>query len=194
MGGHSVRRWGVAVVGVVVLAGLVGGGRVAASPPGVTSDLVPGQAGRVGATLERLGAVTDDEAKIATIEIPRVAVFGAILEGVDDVTIRRAVGHFPGTALPFEHGNMALAAHRTTHFAGLRGIKIGDTVLIHTERGDLTYRVETTWVVDPQETWVLDPTEEPSLTLVTCYPFDYAGQAPQRFVVRAREVHSGDTL
>ncbi len=182
---------GVAVVGLVLWVGLAGGVGVAASPPGVTSDVPPGQADRVRATLERLGAVTDDEAKIATIEIPRVAVSGAILEGVDDVTIRRAVGHFPGTALPFENGNMALAAHRTTHFAGLRHIRLGDVVFIHTHRGDLTYRVERTWVVDPQETWVLDPTQEPSLTLVTCYPFDYAGQAPQRFVVRAREVEPG---
>lgn len=174
----------------LVWALAVAGPAVADSAPGVTADLAPERASQVHATLERLGPVDDQDQVIATIDIPRVGVHGPIMEGVDDVTIRRAVGHFPGTALPFEGGNMALAAHRTTHFRGLRDIRAGDPVTIHTARGDLSYRVTDAWVVDPQEVWVLDPTPRPSLTLVTCYPFDYHGQAPRRFVVRAEEVDS----
>jgi len=96
------------------------------------------------------------------------------------------VGHFPGSALPFEPGNMALAAHRTTQFRGLRDVRIGDEVTIRTEGGELHYVVEETRVVSPRDVWVIQPTKQTVLTLVTCYPFDYQGHAPQRFMVRAR--------
>lgn len=124
--------------------------------------------------------------RVGRIEIPRVGVSSTILEGVDFATIRRAVGHFPETPLPDSDGNMALAAHRTTDFRGLQHIRIGDVITITTSSGRFSYEVEKTFVVDPDDTYVLDPTPEKSLTLVTCYPFDYRGSAPYRFIVRAR--------
>jgi sortase A len=129
---------------------------------------------------------------IGRIEIPRVGVSAPILQGVDDATIRRAVGHFPETPLPSENGNMALAAHRTTDFYGLRHIRIGDEVTITSRRGAFHYVVERTWVVAPEDVSVLDPSPEKVLTLVTCYPFDYGGSAPERFIVRARAVDPHD--
>jgi sortase A len=39
-------------------------------------------------------------------------------------------------------------------------------------------------IVEPTDVSVLDPTDEPSVTLVTCYPFYYVGNAPQRYIVR----------
>ncbi len=125
---------------------------------------------------------------VGRIEIPRVGVSAPILEGVDDATIRRAVGHFPETPLPGQEGNAALAAHRTTDFYGLRHIRIGDEVTVTSARGAFRYRVERTWVVKPEEVSVLDPVPGKVLTLVTCYPFDYDGSAPERFIVRARAV------
>ena len=127
---------------------------------------------------------------LGRIEIPRVGVSAPILEGVDDRTIRRAVGHVPETPLPPEAGNVALAAHRTTLFYGLRHIRIGDTITLTTPDGAFRYAVERTWVVDPADVSVLDPSSERLLTLITCYPFDYAGSAPQRFIVRARAIPS----
>jgi len=124
--------------------------------------------------------------RVGRIEIPRVGVSSTILEGVDFATIRRAVGHFPETPLPDTDGNMALAAHRTTDFRGLQHIRIGDVITITTSSGRFSYEVEKTFVVDPEDTYVLDPTPEKTLTLVTCYPFDYHGSAPYRFIVRAR--------
>ena len=129
---------------------------------------------------------------VGRIEIPRVGVSAPILEGVDDTTIRRAVGHFPETPLPAESGNMALAAHRTTDFYGLRHIRIGDEVTITSPRGTFRYVVEKTWVVAPKDVSVLDPSPEKVLTLVTCYPFDYDGPAPKRFIVRARALAPHD--
>ena len=133
-------------------------------------------------------AVGAADPTIGRIEIPRVGVSAPILEGVDYRTIRRAVGHFPETPLPGHNGNMALAAHRTTHFWGLRNIRIGDEITITTTGAAFRYRVDKLWVVDPEDVSVLDSTSSRVLTLVTCFPFDYVGSAPQRFIVRARAV------
>lgn len=129
--------------------------------------------------------VSPAEHALGRIEIPRVGVSAPILEGVDDRTIRRAVGHFPETPLPRAAGNMALAAHRTTLFRGLRHIRVGDEITITSPEGAFRYTVERTWVVDPTDVSVLDRSAERILTLVTCYPFDYQGSAPKRFIVRA---------
>jgi len=164
----------------------VGGGAVAEIAPHVTADLAPERAAEVRRVLEDVGTVGPADVLLGTIEIPRVGVSAPILEGVDDVTIRRGVGHFPETPLPTRRGNVALAAHRTTHFRGLRDVRPGDEVALRTVGGDRTYVVERTWVVDPHEVWVIEPTVDDVLTLVTCFPFDHPGTAPQRFVVRAR--------
>ena len=122
---------------------------------------------------------------VARIEIPRLGVSAVVRAGVDARTLRLAVGHIPGTALPGDHGNVGLAAHRDTFFRRLGDIRSGDRVRLVTTVGTFVYRVDGTTVVDPSEVWVLDPTDHPALTLVTCYPFTYIGAAPQRYIVRA---------
>ena len=96
-----------------------------------------------------------------------------------------AVGHIPGTALPGESGNIGLAGHRDTFFRRLRDIRADDEIRVVTAGGTFSFRVEATNVVQPHDTWVLNATTEPTLTLVTCYPFSYIGSAPQRFIVKA---------
>ena len=73
-------------------------------------------------------------------------------------------------------------------FRRLREIDPGDVIRLVGVDGTYTYVVDSTQIVDPDDLWVLDPTPEPSLTLVTCYPFTYLGAAPERFIVRARLV------
>jgi sortase A len=70
----------------------------------------------------------------------------------------------------------------------LREIRTGDDVTITTVWGAYQYRVDSTTVVEPGQTEVLGPTEVPTLTLITCFPFDYIGPAPKRFIVKARQV------
>lgn len=120
------------------------------------------------------------------IDIPRLGVSAVLRAGSDARTLRLAVGHIPGTALPGEVGNIGLAAHRDTFFRRLGKIRSGDSVHLVTPAGTFTYRVDGTQIVEPHDTWVLNSTETPELTLVTCYPFRYIGSAPQRFIVRAR--------
>lgn len=122
---------------------------------------------------------------VGRIEIPRLGLSAIVRAGSDARTLRLAVGHIPGTALPGEAGNMGLAGHRDTFLKRLRDIRPDDTITVVTPDGTFTYRVARTHVVEPTDVWVLDSTERPVLTLVTCYPFTFVGSAPQRFIVRA---------
>ena len=126
-----------------------------------------------------------DPLVLGRIEIPRIGVSAIVREGDDDTTLAVAVGHIPGTARPGERGNMALAGHRDSFFRALRQIQLHDTIRIRTAGRRYEYRVDSTEVVAPEETRVLDPTGDAVLTLVTCYPFEYVGHAPNRFIVRA---------
>ncbi len=94
----------------------------------------------------------------------------------------------PHTALPGDAGNIAFAAHRDTFFRPLKNIRAGDHIRVSTPDGDFTYIVRDTRIVTPTEVSVLHPTPEPTLTLITCHPFNYVGPAPNRFIVRAEAV------
>ena len=107
------------------------------------------------------------------------------MRGTDEFTLNRAVGHIGDTALPGADGNTGIAGHRDGFFRGLKDIGPGDAIEVETLRGREVYRVERTWVVDPEDVSVLEPTPGRSLTLVTCYPFYHVGPAPQRYIVRA---------
>jgi sortase A len=126
-------------------------------------------------------------APIALIEIPRVGVRAMVVEGVDHRVLKTAVGHIPGTALPGMAGNTVVAAHRDTLFAGLRNIEVGDLVIVRTDQRSLSYRVSSIDVVDPHAVEVMDPTPDATLTMITCFPFDFVGPAPMRYIVRARQ-------
>jgi sortase A len=125
---------------------------------------------------------------IGRIEIPRLLFSAVVVEGTGKNTLRRAVEHIPGTALPGEAGNVGLAGHRDTFFRPLKDLKIKDEVQFSTLQGDFKYEVESLRVVDPDNVGVLAPSGENVLTLVTCYPFYYVGPAPKRWIVRAKQV------
>jgi sortase A len=126
---------------------------------------------------------------IGRVDIPRLKLSAAVAEGDDDKTLVKAVGHLPDTPLPWHRrGNMALAAHRDGLFRRLEKIRLDDEVLIVTPRGEYHYRVKRTRIVNPNDVSVLAPTRMPTITLITCYPFSFVGNAPQRFVVQAELV------
>jgi sortase A len=125
---------------------------------------------------------------LGRLEISRIGISVIIAEGTDGRTLRRAVGHIPGTALPSEQGNVGISGHRDTFFRPLRNIRQDDEITLATLNGAYRYRVDTIKVVGPEEIEVLDSTTESMLTLVTCYPFYFVGPAPQRFIVRAHRI------
>jgi sortase A len=125
---------------------------------------------------------------IGRIEIPRLLLSAMVCEGIEGTTLRRAVGHIPGTALPGQPGNVGLAGHRDTFFRSLSDLRINDEIQFSTLKGNFKYEVESLMVVEPDNVEALAPSPENELTLVTCYPFSYIGTAPKRFVARARQV------
>jgi len=131
---------------------------------------------------------------LAVLRIPKIRLEVPVLRGTDDFTLNRAVGHVDETALPGTDGNSGIAGHRDGFFRGLKDIGPGDAIELETLREKEVYRVERTWVVDPEDVSVLNPTSTRSLTLVTCYPFYHVGPAPQRYIVRAVLTDTGATV
>jgi sortase A len=127
---------------------------------------------------------------IGRIGIPRLSFSAIVVEGIDRATLRRAIGHIPGTALPGQPGNVGLAGHRDALFRPLRNLKVDDEIRFSTPSGDFRYEVESLRIVDPNDVSVLAASGQNVLTLVTCYPFYYVGPAPKRWIVRARQVSS----
>lgn len=136
---------------------------------------IPGASNPVGSSLGR-------------IEIDAIGLSVMIQEGTDPGTLRRSVGHISGTSLPGQRGNVAIAGHRDTFFRPLRRIRKNDQITLTTLDGTYRYQVDFTKVVEPEDTYVLDDSNEAILTLVTCYPFNFVGSAPERFVVRAHRL------
>ena len=130
----------------------------------------------------------DASTPIGRLTIPRLGVSAVVAEGDDDDTLRKAVGHLPDTPFPWQDGNSALAGHRDTFFRPLRRIHVGDEIQFVSPQGAYRYRVTRHLVVDPEDVWVLDASSAAALTLITCYPFDFMGAAPRRFVVHAERI------
>jgi sortase A len=143
--------------------------------------------------LWRVAEVRNTATPLGVLRIGRLAVEVPILAGTSDEVLDRGVGHIEDTAAPGTRGNIGIAGHRDGFFRPLKDIAIGDRLDLETVTGHSTYRVEKIWVVNPDDVSVLDPTETASVTLVTCYPFYFIGSAPQRLIVRAIAVASGES-
>jgi sortase A len=122
---------------------------------------------------------------VGRISIPRLHLSAIVEEGVDETTLSRAVGHIPGTALPGEIGNIGIAGHRDTFFEKLKDLRPDDDIDFTTHSGSYHYIVESLTVVDPSDVGVLESKGGKILTIVTCFPFHYIGNAPRRFIVHA---------
>ena len=120
---------------------------------------------------------------IGLIEIPKIGVDKAIVEGVGVEDLKKGPGHYPDTPMPGQPGNPAIAGHRTTYgapFHRLDELAAGDAILVTTGQGEFRYEVESSIVVRPTQSEVLDPTPDNRLTLTTCHP-KYS--AAQRLIV-----------
>lgn len=125
---------------------------------------------------------------LGRLQIPRLGLRVIVVQGDSPQILKRAVGHLPETTLPGEDGNAALAGHRDTLFRPLRGVRPGDAITFETPSRVMRYQVEWMLVVPPSSVEVLQSSGARELTLITCFPFDFVGSAPNRFIVRAREV------
>jgi len=120
---------------------------------------------------DTVAAPADDA--IGVIQIPKIGVDQAVVEGVGVEDLKKGPGHYPGTPLPGEAGNAAIAGHRTTYgapFNRLDELKQGDPITVRTRAGIFRYEVSESSVVSPDQVSVLDPTPDNRITLTTCNP------------------------
>ena len=129
---------------------------------------------------------------LAILRIAKVNLEVPVLEGTDDLTLNRGVGHILGTGLPGKEGNIGIAGHRDGFFRTLKDIGPGDTIELVTTRRTEIYTVDEIVLVRPTDVSVLQRRPTRSLTLVTCYPFYFIGSAPQRYIVQASIRQSED--
>lgn len=122
---------------------------------------------------------------MAVLRIPRLGLEVPVLEGTDEWTLDRAVGHIEGTEMPGQTGNVGVAGHRDGFFRVLKDIAEGDRVELALPGSVRQYRVRRLAIVGPNDVSLIAPTREGMLTLVTCYPFYFVGPAPRRFIVQA---------
>ena len=128
---------------------------------------------------------------IGRLTVPRLHLSAMVREGVDGHTLQLAVGHIPSTVLPGQAGNVGVAGHRDTFFRGLKDLRNADQIQFSTPTGNFSYEVESLMVVEPDNVEVLGRIKYANtLTMVTCYPFSYIGNAPKRFIVKAKQVQT----
>ena len=122
---------------------------------------------------------------LGVLDIPSLRLQVPILEGTDDLTLDRGVGHITGTAWLSDGGNIGIDGHSDGFFRALKYIHVGDTIDLHAQQGNTHYLVDEIQIVSPDDVSVLEPRAKSSLTLVTCYPFYFVGSAPLRYIVHA---------
>ena len=132
---------------------------------------------RDGSSLER-------EAAVGVLRIPTIKLEAPIFDGTAEPTLNRGIGRIEGTADVGAAGNLGLAAHRDGFFRGLKDVHVGDAIDVESLAGTTHYRITELAIVEPTDVHVLAPTDTATLTLVTCYPFYFIGEAPQRFIVK----------
>jgi sortase A len=122
---------------------------------------------------------------IGSLSIPVLKQKLPIIQGTGVNELKKGVGHFIQSVLPGEADNCILSGHRDTVFAKLGKLKIGDELIVQTVAGTYTYEINRIRIVDKDDKTVIVPTGHAVLTLTTCYPFSFIGNAPDRFILIA---------
>ena len=139
---------------------------------------------RITAYAESLKAETGPT--LGVLEIPRFDLEVPIYNGASDLHMDRGIARIMGTELPgHTEGNLGVSGHRDGYFRVLKDIEAGDEISVRTSAGVQIYVVEKLMIVYPEDVSVLKTTSRPTVTLVTCFPFYFAGHAPERFIVKA---------
>jgi len=122
---------------------------------------------------------------IGTLSIPKLKKTITIIEGTGSKELKLGAGHYVGSVLPGVSDNSVLAGHRDSVFRNLGELKLGDLMTVRTSYGTFVYEVHKIRIVDANDRTVIVPTKDAVLTLSTCYPFRFIGNAPKRYVVQA---------
>lgn len=122
---------------------------------------------------------------LGTIEIPSIKRSVNIFQGTSENELSRGVGHFIQSVMPGVSDNSVLSGHRDTVFSKLGKVRLGSKIKITVQSGIFTYTVNRIRIVSRDDRTVIVSTEKATLTLSTCYPFTFIGNAPERYIVVA---------
>jgi LPXTG-site transpeptidase (sortase) family protein len=122
---------------------------------------------------------------LGSLSIPALKQTWPIIEGTRTSDLKKGAGHYSKSVMPGQKDNCVLSAHRDTYFSRLGELKKGDRIAVETAAGTFTYRISGTRIVGKDDRTVIVPKDHGVLTLTTCYPFDYVGSAPKRYIVSA---------
>lgn len=130
--------------------------------------------------------------KTATLLIPKIEQKYSVYWGADDDTLKKGVGMYVSdlTTVPGGYGHTVLSGHRDTVFTKLAELEETDNLLVEFEGKIYVYEIAKTWITDKDDRSVIVEKDESTLTLTTCYPFDFIGSAPERYIVQAKLVSS----
>jgi sortase A len=128
-----------------------------------------------------------DTTPVARLVAPAQDIDLLVLAGATGRTLAFGPGHHDGSAMPGQAGNAVFSAHRDTHFRFLRALEVGDALVVEMPAGQrFHYRVREMRIADQRDLRLPRLPPEPTLTLVTCYPFDaFESGGPLRYIVVA---------
>lgn len=128
---------------------------------------------------------------IGILKIPRLKAELPIIEGTDEDELEKGVGHYSTTVLPGQPNQILLSGHRDTVFRRLGELEIGDIFEVSMPYGKFTYEITDSKIVDADDTTVIRSTAPNEiLTVSTCYPFSYVGNAPSRYILNAKRIQN----
>jgi len=130
---------------------------------------------------------------VARIEVKRTGASAIVLEGTSGQALAFGPGHLDRTVDAGERGVAVYAAHRDTHFRFLRNVAIGDVIDVTRSDGKhFRYRADSSAVVRFDDS-VIDPsTQDVELVLATCWPFDAITPGPERYILHATLIGTGE--
>lgn len=134
----------------------------------------------------------DPGEKLGELKFPSLSYEVPVVEGTHPKELKSGVGHFTGSVLPGQSGNVVLSGHRNTSFRKIEELKKGDQIKFTTPYGEFVYETTEFKITGAKDESIIVPTDYETLTLTTCYPFNYVGDAPERFIVYTKLLSKPD--
>lgn len=139
--------------------------------------------------IETINGNSSESDIIGLLTLPSIQSELAIVQGTDPDDLEKGVGHYEGSYLPNQNGQIVLSGHRDTVFKRAGELEIGDEMIVATADGSYSYSIESTKIVDADDTSIITlQNQKEELILTTCYPFGYIGDAPQRYIIYAKRL------
>ncbi|HDR4903160.1 TPA: class D sortase [Bacillus cereus] len=125
--------------------------------------------------------------QIAYMVIPKIKQKYQVYWGADAKTLKKGVGMFVSdiTTTPSGNGHTVLSGHRDTVFTNLGDLQENDYILVEYDKRVYIYQIQKHWITDANDRTVIVAKDKSTLTLTTCYPFNYIGDAPERYIIEA---------